>query len=163
MTDRRSIANRHMLYAEILAGWFSASTGIAVWLSHGMLKQLVERLAGDRLYQGMLGAPLIAFGGMLVSVCIFELICGRGWSETALWRASLWRQWLNMAVCLCHFALLVALVQMHVLWATPGLTLNSVGLILVCAMAVYKARRLCFALDPKYPTERLRREIQRSW
>lgn len=157
------VANRHMLYAEILSGWFAASMGISIWLSHGMLKMLLQNLAGDGIYQGFLGAPLVVAGLALIGVCLVELVAGRGWQEHALWRASIAREWLNLALVLGHFALLVALVQMSALWAAPAVTLNCVGLILLCSLAAFKARRLSFALNPRYRTERLLQEIPRSW
>jgi hypothetical protein len=156
------IANRHMLYAEALAGWFAASSGISVWLSHGMLKELLRDLAGGGVYQAFLGGPLILSGWLLIAVCALELIAGRGWDEGDLRQASLAREWLNISLCLTHFALLVALVQMSALWAAPAVTLNCVGLIALCGLAAYKARRLCWALDPHTRTERLIEQIPRS-
>ena len=156
------VANRHMLYAEALAGWFAASTGVSIWLSHGMLKMLVRDLAGGGVYAGFLGGPLVGAGVLLMSVCAFELIAGRDWDDSTLWRSSLARQWLNIALCLAHFALLIAFIQMSTLWAAPAITLNCIGLIALCGMAAYKARRLCYALDPRYRTERLIHDIPRS-
>jgi|CXWL01.1.fsa_nt_gi small-conductance mechanosensitive channel len=156
------VANRHMLYAEGLAGWFAASGGISVWLSKGMLWSVFAERSASGAYAAGLGIPLILFGLALMAVCTWELISGREWSEPQLLFGSRVREYLNLALCLAHAALLVALIQVSALWEAPAVTINTVGLIVVFAFATIKARRLCYALDPRYPTQRLRQEIPRS-
>lgn len=162
MTIAMKIANRHMLYAEGLAGWFAASGGISVWLSKGMLWSVFAERGNSEHYQAWLGMPLIVFGVVLMVVCAVEWIAGRDWGEARLLVASRAREWINLALCLVHAALLVALIQMQAVWAAPAVTLNTLALIVVFGFATIKARRLCYALDPRYPTQRLREEIPRS-
>lgn len=161
MKDNK-IANRHMLYAEGLAGWFAASGGISVWLSKGMLWSVFEMRGTSENYAAWLGVPLIVFGVVLMAVCALELVAGREWSESRLLAASRAREYLNLALCLAHASLLVALIQMQAVWAAPAVTMNTLALIVVFGFATIKARRLCYALDPRYPTQRLREEIPRS-
>lgn len=163
MTTTAKLANRHMLYAETLAGWFAVSSGISIWVSKGMLWKVIQARMGSEVYSAVLGLPLIAAGVAMIAVCVFEWFAGRDWPVERIRRWSRLRQWLCIGLALVHAALLVGLIQMGAFWAAPAVTMNCLALMAFFAIAAVKAMRLCVALDPLVPTERLHREIARTW
>jgi hypothetical protein len=158
-----TLANRNMLYAESLASLISITTGIAIWLTRGTLWLALQQRVEPNSYTIMLGGPMALFGIFLILVCLLEQVHGRSWDEETLFKVTAVRKWICLMLCLAHFAVLVALIQLSAFWIAPALTMNSMVLIVFFALAAYKSARLKVALDPSKPTEQLRKEIPLSW
>ena len=105
----------------------------------------------------------MVFGAALVFVCIIEWVHGRKWADAELLVASRLREWFALLSCLSCFTLALDLVTHKSFWVAPTVTIHAALLCATFAFCAYKSRRLCVVLDPRYATERLRRELPNLW
>lgn len=159
------LANRHMIYTEILAALISATLGTGAMFSQGMVWRVLSEKS-DFLsipYRFWVGGPLLLFGSALAFVAALEWLHGREWNDSELLVVSRLREWCSLLSSLSCFALALDLVSHKSFTVAPTVTIHATILCITFAFCAYKSRRLCVALDPRYATERLRRELPNLW
>lgn len=160
-----SLANRHMIYTEILAALISVSLGMGAMFTKGLVWQ---RLSENADFMGIpyrfwVGAPMVLFGSALILVCLLEFVHGRKWADAELLIVSRMREWFSLLSCLSCFTLALDMVTHKSFWIAPVVTIHAAILCGTFAFCAYKSRRLCVVLDPRYSTERLRSQLPNLW
>ena len=160
-----NLANRHMIYTEILAALISATLGMGAMFTKGLVWHALSRNP-DFMgipYRFWVGAPMAVFGSALIFICVIEWIHGRKWGDQELLVASRLREWFALLSCLSCFTLALDMVMHKSFWVAPVVTIHATILASTFAFCAYKSRRLCVVLDPRFSTERLRRELPNLW
>ena len=160
-----SVANRHMIYTEILAAVMSGMIGIGVIFSRGTVWAAINKQP-DFLglsYRLWIGAPLVMCALALLIVCALEWDSGRRWNEYKLKTNATIREWLCLMLCLSNITMAIEVIRLGSFWVAPIVIAHAFTLSVAFAFAAVKNRRLCIVLDPRHPTERLRARMPTSW
>lgn len=155
MTDRARFATRFLLAAEIVLGFVSLSWALAALVGSGSWTAVMAKSSGMVEWAYILG--IVATGQL--SVAVTEMCCGRNWSDHALMYFAEARHVFAFVSILAWAVLLFAY------WKSPdsiravALLMQAAFLILANGVVMVNNKRLSVLLDPKIPTEQLRKRL----
>ena len=159
------VANRHMIYTEILAAMMSAAIGVGAIFSRGTVWAAVSK-EPDFLwisYRLWIGGPLVICGLALLIVCGLEWDSGRRWGDVQLKASATAREWLCLILCLANLTMAIEVIRLGTFLVAPIVIVHAFILAGAFAFAAIKNRRLCIVLDEQYPTEKLRAKMPNTW
>lgn len=159
------VANRHMIYSEVLAALMSGAMGFGVMLSKGPVWVALS-LQHDFLgigYRIWIALPMVVFSLLLLISCALEWYSGRRWMVEQLRLNAIAREWSCLLLSLVNITMTIEVVRLSSFFAAPIVLVHAVILSLAFAFAAVKNRRLSVVLDDRIPTEQLRARLPNSW
>lgn len=155
---QQRFALRYLLPAEILAGFFTLSWGLAGAIGSGRLTEIIRSFDQNATWAWCLGAA-----GLTQSLlAATELLWGRDWSDKVLCHVADARHFIAFINLIVWLVVIGVFILHEPLRVSLAITLHAIVLLAANTIFTYSNKRLSVLLNPAIPTTNLRAEMVKA-